>query len=231
VAGEQPAAFENTARLPVEQVEFDLHLSADRRLVVIHDATLDRMTDGTGPVAGLDWASLSRLTIRGTGGQRLLSFEEAIEIFRPTGIGLRIELKPGLGRTPYRGLAAAVRDTLRHMGMVDRSTVTSFQLESLGEVGDTLPRVWLVTPDLQSDIGIAGVCALAKSAAVPALGLRSNRVDAPIIAEVRKTGLGAGAWAVNDSGTIARMFDLSVDVFTTDRPDLALALRDRRGGK
>jgi glycerophosphoryl diester phosphodiesterase len=43
-------AFENTTRLAVEQVEFDVHFSADRQLVVIHDATLDRTTDGSGPI-------------------------------------------------------------------------------------------------------------------------------------------------------------------------------------
>jgi glycerophosphoryl diester phosphodiesterase len=46
---------------------------------------------------------------------------------------------------------------------------------------------------------------------------------------VRAAGLGIGAWAVNDAATIARMLDLAVDAFTTDRPDLALALRAARG--
>ena len=45
-------AFEQTARLPVEQVEFDVHPSRDGKLVVIHDATLERTTDGKGAVFG-----------------------------------------------------------------------------------------------------------------------------------------------------------------------------------
>ena len=44
-------AFEQTAKLPVEQVEFDVHPTRDGKLVVIHDDTLDRTTDGKGPVA------------------------------------------------------------------------------------------------------------------------------------------------------------------------------------
>src|ERR1700722_19896417 len=97
-------AFENTAKLPVEQVEFDVHFSADQRLVVIHDALLDRTTDATGPVGARTWAELTKLVLRGTGGQRMLLLEEVIELFRPTPIGLRIELKPGVGRVPYPGL-------------------------------------------------------------------------------------------------------------------------------
>jgi glycerophosphoryl diester phosphodiesterase len=64
---------------------------------------------------------------------------------------------------------------------------------------------------------------------VSTLGLRSNRLDAAIVAAVRAAGLGIGAWAVNDAATITRMLDLAVDAFTTDRPDLALALRAARG--
>jgi glycerophosphoryl diester phosphodiesterase len=221
-------AFENTTRLAVEQVEFDVHFSADRRLVVIHDATLDRTTDGSGPVCEWNWAALSRLVVRGTGGQHLLLLEEAIEIFRPTSISLRIELKPGPGRVPYPGLPAAVIDTLRQTAMLERSIVTSFQLASVREASAAPRRVWLVTPDLQTDAGVAGLCALATSASIPAIGLRSNRLDPAIAAQVRAAGLGIGAWAVNDEATITRMLDLEVDAFTTDRPDLALVLRAAR---
>ena len=62
-------AFENTAKLPVEeQVEFDVHPTRDGKLVVIHDDTLDRTTDGKGPVATRDWAELSKVVLKGTGG-------------------------------------------------------------------------------------------------------------------------------------------------------------------
>ena len=60
------------------------------------------------------------------------------------------------------------------------------------------------------------------------LGLRSNVLDAPMVAQVRKAGLGIGGWACNDAAAIAKMFDLGVDVFTTDRPDLALDMRAGR---
>src|SRR6516164_2145418 len=63
-------AFENTAKLAVEQVEFDVHPTRDGKLVVIHDDTLERTTDGTGPVAARDWPELAKLVLKGTGGQR-----------------------------------------------------------------------------------------------------------------------------------------------------------------
>ena len=221
-------AFENTARLPVEQVEFDVHPTRDGKLVVIHDNTLDRTTDGKGPVAAQDWAALSKLVVKGTGGQRMLLLDEVIEIFRPTPIVLRLEIKCGPDRIPYPGHGARVAEALKQAGVRDRSVITSFQLATVGEaVATARPsnHVWLVTPNVQIDIGLANVIATAKSAAVPMLGLRQNMLAADTVAAVRAAGLGIGGWACNDAAAIGRLLELEVDVFTTDRPDLALAAR------
>ncbi|MBS0526782.1 MAG: glycerophosphodiester phosphodiesterase [Proteobacteria bacterium] len=223
-------AFENTARLPVEQVEFDVHPTRDGKLVVIHDDTLDRTTDGKGPVAARDWAELAKLVLKGTGGQRMLLLDEVIEIFRPTPIVLRIEIKCGADRMPYPGHASRVAETLKQSGVLDRCVVSSFQLSTVLEaVAAARPskHVWLVTPNVQIDIGLANVTATAKAANVPMLGLRQNMLNAEIVAAVRKAGLGIGGWACNDADAIARLLALEVDVFTTDRPDLAIAARLR----
>lgn len=223
-------AFENTANLPVEQVEFDVHPTRDGRLVVIHDDTLDRTTDGRGPVAARDWSDLSKLVLKGTGGQRMLLLDEVIEIFRPTSIVLRIEIKCGPDRVPYPGHAARVAEAIRQAKMLERSVFTGFQLATVLEaVAAARPgkHVWLVTPNVQVDIGLANVIATAKAAAVPMLGLRQNMLTADIVAAVRAAGLGVGGWACIDAEAIARLLALEVDVFTTDRPDLAIAARSR----
>jgi glycerophosphoryl diester phosphodiesterase len=221
-------AFENTAKLPVEQVEFDVHPTRDGKLAVIHDDTLDRTTDGTGPVAARDWAELQRLTLKGTGGQRMLLLDEVIEIFRPTPIVLRLEIKCGPDRVPYPGHPEKVMAALKQARVLDRSVFTSFQLDTVLEaVAQARPskHVWLVTPNVQIDIGLANVIATTKAANVPMLGLRQNMLDAGIVAAVRAAGLGIGGWACNDAQAIAKLLALTVDVFTTDRPDLALAQR------
>ncbi|MGE5149487.1 MAG: glycerophosphodiester phosphodiesterase family protein [Rhodospirillaceae bacterium] len=224
-------AFENTARLPVEQVEFDVHPTRDGKLVVIHDDTLDRTSDGKGPVAARDWPELSKLVLKGTGSQRMLLLDEVVEIFRPTPIVLRIEIKCGPDRVPYPGHAARVAEAIRQAKMLDRSVFTSFQLDTVLEaVAAARPsrHVWLVTPNVQIDIGLANAIAIAKAAAVPMLGLRQNMLSAAIVAQVRAARLGIGGWACNDAEAIARLLALQVDVFTTDRPDLAIA---QRGGR
>ena len=223
-------AFENTAKLAVEQVEFDVHPTRDGKLVVIHDDTLDRTTDGKGSVAAQDWAALSKLVLKGTGGQRMLLLDEVIEIFRPTPIVLRIEIKSGADRVPYPGHAGRVAAALQQAKVLERSVITSFQLGTVLEaVGEARPmqHVWLVLPQVQIDIGLANVIATAKAAEIPMLGLRQNMLTAEIVTAVRAAGLGIGGWACNDADAIARLLALEVDVFTTDRPDLAIAQRGR----
>lgn len=225
-------AFENTARLPVEQVEFDVHPTRDGRLVVIHDETLDRTTDGKGPVCEHDWADLAKLILKGSGGQRMPLLDEVMEIFRPTQIVLRLEIKTGPGRVPYpESHTAKVVAAVKAGGMLDRTVITSFQAGTVAEAlrhGTPLRSVWLVAPATQTDIGLGAVIETAKAHGVPMLGLYGPMLDAPTVAVVRGAGLGIGGWACNTAAVIAKMFDLGVDVFTTDRPDLALTLRSKR---
>jgi glycerophosphoryl diester phosphodiesterase len=225
-------AFERTARLDVEQVEFDVHPSRDGELVVIHDPTLDRTTDGRGPVCEQDWASLSRLILKGADGARILLLSEVIAIFRPTPIKLRLEIKAAADRTPYPGLPQRIVETLAAEGVLDRTTITSFQVETVAEAvrhGRPLQHVWLVSPGVQADIGLVGVAKVAEAFGVPMLGLHHDMLDRARLAELRGAGLRVGAWACNEADVITRMLELGVDVFTTDRPDLALELRRRRG--
>ncbi|HEY4168099.1 MAG TPA: glycerophosphodiester phosphodiesterase family protein, partial [Reyranella sp.] len=70
---------------------------------------------------------------------------------------------------------------------------------------------------------------ITKAANVPMLGIRQNVLTAEVVAQVRAAGLGIGGWACNDAEAIARLLALEVDVFTTDRPDLALGARHGRG--
>jgi glycerophosphoryl diester phosphodiesterase len=161
----------------------------------------------------------------------MLLLDEVIEIFRPTGIILRLEMKAGPGRVPYPDHPARIVAALKAGGILERTVMTSFQLGTVAEVprhGTPMRHVWLVTPETQTDIGLPAVIDLARANDVPMLGLRSNMLDAPTVATVRKAGLGIGGWACNDAAAIAKMFDLGVDVFTTDRPDLALEIRAGR---
>lgn len=227
-----PTAFRNTCKLDVEQVEFDVHPTTDGRLAVIHDATLDRTTDGAGPVAVHSFAALQRFSLKGTQGERILALEDVIEIFRPTPITLRLEIKPDHERRPYPQTPRMVIEVLKAKGVLDRTVVTSFQIETLTELrrhGEPQGTIWLVVPQVLTDIGLDSVIAVARAHGVGALSLNQAVLDSAMLVAVRAAGLGIGGWAAHDDEPIRKMLRLGVDVFTSDRPDRAVALRAAGG--
>ena len=228
-----PTSFRHTAGLPVEQVEFDIHPTADGQIVVIHDATLERTTNGVGPVAARTLAELRALTIAGTEADRIMTLAEVIEIFRPTGITLRMEVKSDVEHQPYPGLLDQALRLLDAAGMRGRCVVTSFLAPIVGQavVAPGLAgRIWLVSPVIMDDCGLEGVVATAEAHAIGHVGIRASRLDARVAAHLRAAGLGVGAWAVNDEASVRKVLDLGMEVFTTDIPTRALALRAERNG-
>jgi glycerophosphoryl diester phosphodiesterase len=227
-AESSPTAFRNTARLAVDQVEFDIHPTADGDIVVVHDATLDRTTSGTGPVAARTLAELRALELKGAPGDRMLTLAELAAIFRGTAITLRMEVKADAAHRPYPGLLPQALAMLDAADMRGRTIATSFQADTAAEAaraGGLAGAIWLVAPLVQDDIGLDGIAAVAARAGTRSVGIRQNRLDAETLAGLRRHGLSVGAWAVNDEDAIRRVLGLGVDVFTTDIPTRALELR------
>ena len=225
-------AFRETAALDVDQVEFDVHPTADGELVVHHDPTVDRMTDGTGAIADLSASALSQLTIKGTPADRIPPLREVLDIYRQSAIDLRLEIKADAGRFRYPGLEAAVADTLIRHELQHRTTVTSFWIDILLSFHACLPQVpliWLVDRSIVRQIGDLGaVLQIAVKRGVREIALHQSDLGEDQLRIAEANGLAIGAYAVNDAATIRRMFDLGVTVFTTNRPDLAVSERSAR---
>ncbi|WP_426955192.1 glycerophosphodiester phosphodiesterase family protein [Muricoccus radiodurans] len=223
-----PTAFRETAKLAVEQVEFDVHLSADDACVVIHDATLDRTTEARGPVRARSLTELRGIRLRGGHGETIPTLEEVAAIYRDTPITLRLEIKADAERRLYPGIAPRVLAVLREAGMLERSVITSFQAPMITEVraaGFTGRMVWLCALPVWHDIGLKGAMGVCKGRKAEGLGLHHSILDASVLEAVRAEGLSPGAWGLKDREDIRRVLDLGVDVFTSDDPVAALEMR------
>jgi glycerophosphoryl diester phosphodiesterase len=221
-------AFRNAAAMGVDGCELDVRLSKDGEVVVIHDATLDRTTDGNGPVASRSWAELQRLTLKGTTGERIMPLEDVVRVFRDTPITLRLELKANADRNPYPQVPGLVAGILQAESVLAKTIVTSFQIETLAAMRRAArPQgfIWLIANMVLADIGLDGVLATAKAYDIGALSIHHTRLDSEVVAKVRSAGLGIGGYGAHEDPVIRKMFDLALDVFTTDRPDRAIAIR------
>lgn len=214
--------------LPAEQLELDVHLTADGEVLVMHDATLDRTTDATGAVRAKTLAALRQVRVKGTGGEPPPTLAEAAAMTRDAGRILRLEIKAdGEGR-PYPGIVAACLRVLDAAGMRARTVAMSFQPLSMAELaasGGLLRRVLLLDTKPWRGMGPPGAIALARDCAAEEVGLPVRELDAAAVAGFRAAGLAVGAWGGNDTATIRHGLALGLDALASDDPPLALALR------
>jgi glycerophosphoryl diester phosphodiesterase len=224
-------AFRNAAEtLGADFLEFDVHLSKDDEVVVIHDPTLDRTTTGRGPVRERTLAELRALRLRDRTGavtdETVPTLDDVVALAMRTGRQMLLEIKVNEGGRPYPGIEEKVFAVLDRHRATPATVVMAFER-------DTWRRVRALRPD-------ARACALysrrtleamgstltleldqARQAGVAFLGLHQGMVDAGTIALVRSMGLTLGVWTVNEAEAIRRFIDLGADVVITDRPDLA----------
>lgn len=220
------AAFDLAVEMGARHVELDVHETRDGRVVVLHDATLDRTTDGAGPVAERDWAEVRALDAGAWfgpqfSGQRVPAFEEVLERYRGM-LRLHVEIK---GRS--EGLVRKSLDMIRRCGMGGEATLTSFQRERIEEaraMGPEMPAGLLAR---EMD---AGTVAWAKAAGLAMLCPRAEWLTPERVAELHGQGFLVRAYGVPDVQAMERVLDSGADGMTVNFPDKALALLRERGG-
>ena len=231
-------AFENGMALGSDGFECDVHLARDGVPVVIHDGTLDRTTDASGPVAHRTSGELAAVDagsrfgpdrdfpFRGK-GHGVPTLESLLA--RVTGCPAIIELKQG---DPE--LARAVHEVLRRTGSTDRVCVGSFHQMGLDVLRDLLPRVMTSASEIEARWTLyRSWVRWPFSSARPYLAFqvpqRAGRlqvISPPFLAQAHRNGARVDVWVVDSAEDISRLFDGGVDGVISDRPDIAVPTRD-----
>lgn len=222
------AAFEKAVELGADTLELDLHLTRDNELVVIHDDTLDRTTDGLGPVHVRSLEELKRLDAgRWFGerfvGERVPTLAEVLQRFAGK-VPLALEVKAGSALFP--GIEERVVSTLRRHSAIGQTAVASFDhyaLQRLKEIEPTLRTAALLVGRPVS------ISALASPAKADAVALEASLVTKTEVEACRVAGLQLVVWVVNEPAQMRHFIGLGVDGIITDRPDrLRMALNLHR---
>jgi glycerophosphoryl diester phosphodiesterase len=189
----------------LDLIELDLHLSKDGALVVMHDAEVDRTTDGTGPIADKTLAELRSLDA-GL-GERVPVFEEVLDAVRTP---LQAEIKDVAAA---RALAAVMHER----DLVGRVEVSSFHDDAVAEITRLVPgvRTALIGGRYGTDIVERAV---AVGAATVCLNIR--RLTLEIVEHARKSGLRVIGWVVNTQDHLRLVRALELDGATTDFPEI-----------
>ncbi|MBW3622319.1 MAG: glycerophosphodiester phosphodiesterase [Armatimonadetes bacterium] len=210
-------SFRRACELGVDRVETDVHLTRDGRLVCIHDATVDRTTDGTGPVGEFTLEEIRRLDAGQ--GERIPTLEEALETVRGQAV-LQIELKAG-------GTPAATIRALEAAGMgPEEVLLASFTREFLQEaraLRPDLPVSHLFGPPAPGFVELAHSVG-AKSISFPFRHLTPEWIEA-----AHDAGLEVRAYNPDTREEMKRVLALGVDGIGSNRPDLLLEMLRARG--
>jgi glycerophosphoryl diester phosphodiesterase len=224
--------FERTRALGIEGVEFDVHVTFDGELVVIHDPTLDRTTEGQGPVADRTAAELAATRLRGTGGAGVPTLDQVLDVFAGSGTELHIEIKTDITGRLYPGLEQRLVDVIVQRRLQDTAILTCFAPRALEIVRQIAPtqRV-LASVNQRSADAMGGLDkALDRFGAMEGClvavekGLLAEKLDYCLD---RLGPEKLGAWVPNEAADLAHWLAQPVRQITTDRPDIALEQRRR----
>jgi glycerophosphoryl diester phosphodiesterase len=217
------AAFELAVRQGADAIELDAKLSADGHVVVIHDQTVDRTTDGSGRVRELTLAELRRLDAGSFfdiayRGEPIPSLED---VFQSVGVSVHINIELTNYASPADNLPAKVADLVQKYGLEKRVLFSSFNPLALLRIHKLLPD----TP--------AGLLALPKwdgawarswlGTLIPHQSLHPDYRDVSpsFIRRVQRSGRKVFVYTVNDAEVMRRLFSWNVDGIFTDDPVLA----------
>jgi glycerophosphoryl diester phosphodiesterase len=211
-------AFDRGLALGVDGLETDIRATRDGVAVLLHDATVDRTTDGQGAVAELLWADLSRLNAaarfaggaHGLGAQRIPRLDEFLDRYGGR-VALRLEIKAA-------GVESQAVRLVRARSLLATAVFTSFQPAAL-------KAVRLAAPDAQTAY-LSGATAFDERAIQIALDAGANEIapraaaiEPAMVERARAAGLRVWAWGVQDRETLRRAVAAGIGGCTLDFPE------------
>ena len=231
-------AFERYAAMGVDILEMDTNMTADGEIVVIHDSTIDRTTDGSGKVsemtleeiqqydAAYNWTQDDGATypLRGQ-SITVPSLREVFEAF--PGYPMIVEIKQ---ESP--SMAGALCDLIKEYGMEKDVMVPSFSDTAMQEFRTACPAVATHASTgevtrfvILNFLGLSGVL----TPQYQAFGVPESEYGIPIVNRwfvwnAHRHNLDVQIWTINDPEEMQRFIDMGVDGIMTDRTDLMLEL-------
>ncbi len=217
------AAFKHALALKAPWLELDIHPSRDGALMVMHDDTVDRTTNGSGAVSELNFDALRRLDAGAWfgpqfAGERIPRLEEVLELLVATDTRLNVEIKPFPTQTTVPATLIAL---LRRFGKERQYVVSSFDLEALLQMRALAPETALA---LLGD---------GREILAPALQHRLEWIhpqyqtlEEGIVAQAHAAGIYVNVWTIDNPATLESWRAMGVDKICTNCPAVMLAATD-----
>ncbi len=205
------ASFRKALELGVEMIEFDVYVLKTGELIVIHDNTVDRTTNGTGYVTDFNFDELR--TLDAGNGEAIPLLSEVLDLVDKKA-GINIELK-GIGTAA--GVAGLITQYKNEKGWSDDLfMISSFNHVELREFSEIMPsiRIGAVIEGIPVDYA-----AFAERVGAFSATLSAEFITQEYVQDAHNRGLKVFAYTINDEPEVKRMQLLGVDGIFSDFPD------------
>ena len=218
------AAFDHALEMGCDGVETDLRATVDGVLVLMHDSTVERTTDGTGAVNELTWADVRALdaSVKFRGGthsfgpQRVPRLEEFLDRYGAR-TRYRLEIK-------QRGVEDAALRAARARNLMGYAVFTSFSIDSVRALRHAAPDAQVAYLSSEQTFD-ESVIEKALEAGANEVAPRAERVNAANIQRAQAAGLRVWAWGVRDREVLNRALREGIGGSTLDYPEWGLELQ------
>lgn len=212
-------AFQKALEAGCEGIEFDVHLTKDGKLVIIHDEAIDRTSNRHGLVKDMTYEELCQVdfSYRWAGQvpfQKIPTLEEYFELVKDRNILSNIELKTGVYE--YPGIEQAVYDLILKYHLMDRVIVSSFNHHSvmrMKQIDSRIPCGFL------AETWILDAASYIEDHEVEAYHPQFHMLTDEETAAMKLHGRKINTWTVNEPEDIQHMIDLQVDGIIGNYPD------------
>ncbi len=223
------ASFRRAVELGATFIETDLRISHDARFVAMHDATLDRTSNGRGLVRDFTLAQLRELDAGSWfgpefAGEKIPTLDEILAFAREADVVFYLEIKHEAGWGVHHGVAGA----LRAANEAARTVVISFDpsmLANLRRLDAGLLTGFLFETPLEN------VVEKAQQIGVRQIAPRADLVTRRLLSEAHEAGLQVATWTVNEPAQMDALISMGVNGIMTDYPDRLREAVDRVCGK
>lgn len=203
-------SFKKALEMGVDGIELDVHACATGELVVMHDGTVNRTTNGHGAVVDLSYGQLKQLLVDGK--EPIPTLEEVID-FVDRRVLINIELKSA---GTARLVACLLQSYIQKGWSASGFLVSSFNFSELALFRQLCSEVKI---GALFEAGAEDVFFVAKKIQANFVGLEIPLVSQKTVERMHKEGILVFAWTVNDGETANAMYDMQVDGIFSNYPD------------
>lgn len=224
------ASLSESLKLDIDGSEIDVRSTKDGIIVLMHDETVDRVTDGTGKVKDLDFSYLRELDAGSWknvkyAGEKIPTLIEALDICKDSNQDTLIDIKD-------RGISKQVIDIVKTKSMQDKVILITSSLDVIKQIKEIDPKIrcgWICENFprylFSKNAKMKWIHKQVRKHNIELLDLKYTFLSEKVISQFHEKGVEVWAWTVNEQEIMEALMNWDIDAITTDRPELSKSIK------